>query len=419
MCVHVRFIYNEDSMPTYIYKAQIAETGAEMEGTAEAADKFALAKAMKEEGKLLLTARERTHGKSFNMDAINAILTRVKLREKIIFARNLATMVQAGLPLSRALQIFAKQTQNPKFKMVLRSLIEDINKGTSLSDSMAKFDNVFPPVFISMVRAGEESGGLVEALNVVGGQMEKSYMLKKKVRGAMMYPAIVCLVMIAVGVLMMIYVVPGLSATFKEVGVPLPPLTRVVVGISDFLQNELILSLVSAASFAGAFWWFAHTPFGDRWLSWLILRAPVFSKLVKEFNSAMVTRTLSSLISAGVDIVRAIDITKDVVGGVFYKETLEIAKENIQKGVPLSKVFQERPDIYPIMVGDMMEVGEETGQLSAMLLKIAIFYEEEVDAATADMSKIIEPLLMVMIAIFVGIFAVAMITPMYTLMSTI
>ena len=406
-------------MPTYIYKAQVIETGAEMEGTAEAADKFALAKAMREEGKLLLTAMERSKGKSFNLDAINAFLTRVKLREKIIFARNLATMVQAGLPLSRALQIFIKQTQNPKFKIVLRSIVEDINKGTPLSDGMAKFPHIFPPVFISMVRAGEESGGLVEALNVVGGQMEKSYTLKKKVRGAMMYPAIVFSVMIGVGVLMMIYVVPGLSSTFKEVGVPLPPLTRIVVGISDFLQNELILSLLFVSTLCGAFWWFSRTAFGDRAIAWVVLRAPVFSKLVKEFNSAMVTRTLSSLISAGVDIVRAIDITKDVVSGVFYKETLDMAKENIQKGIPLSKVFQERPDLYPIMVGDMMEVGEETGQLSGMLLKIALFYEEEVDTATADMSKIIEPLLMVMIAIFVGIFAIAMISPMYSLMSSI
>jgi type IV pilus assembly protein PilC len=132
-----------------------------------------------------------------------------------------------------------------------------------------------------------------------------------------------------------------------------------------------------------------------------------------------VTRTLSSLISAGVDIVHALDITQDVVGNLFYKQTLESAKDNVQKGVPLSKVFTDNPDIYPVMVGDMMEVGEETGQLSTMLLKIASFYEEEVDQSTEDMSKLIEPLLMAVIAVFVGIFAVAMITPMYSLMQSI
>ena len=195
-----------------------------MEGTAEAADKFELAKNIKAEGQLLLTATEITE-KSFNMDKINAYLSRVDLREKILFARNLATMIQAGLPLSRALAIFLKQTQNPKFREVLRSVIDDINKGTALSDAMNKFPKIYEPVFVSMVRAGEESGGLVEALNVVGGQMEKTYTIKKKVKGAMMYPAMVILVMCVVGVLMMIYVVPGLAASFREAGAQLPPLT--------------------------------------------------------------------------------------------------------------------------------------------------------------------------------------------------
>jgi type IV pilus assembly protein PilC len=151
----------------------------------------------------------------------------------------------------------------------------------------------------------------------------------------------------------------------------------------------------------------------------MILRSPIFGKLVKEFNSALVTRTLSSLVSAGVDIVHSIEITRDVASGVYYKETLDVAKENVQKGIPLSKVFIDHGELYPVMVGDMMEVGEETGQLSSMLLKIALFFEEEVDQATADMSKLIEPLLMVVIAIFVGIFAVAMITPMYSVMQNI
>ncbi len=405
-------------MPKYTYKAQLMATGAEVEGTAEAADKFELAKNMKTEGKLLLTAMELSE-KSFNMDKINAYLSRIDLREKIVFSRNLATMIQAGLPLSRALAIFLKQTQNPKFREVLRSLIDDINKGTALSDAMEKYPKVFEPVFVSMVRAGEESGGLVEALNVVGGQMEKTYTIKKKVKGAMMYPAMVLLVMAVVGVLMMIYVVPGLAASFKEAGAELPPLTKVVIGISDFLQNDSLLSLLVVAVVGGAFYWFKSTPVGDRSLTWLMMRSPIFGKLMKEFNSALVTRTLSSLISAGVDIVHALDITQDVVSNMFYKQTLEGAKDNVQKGVPLSKVFTDNPEIYPVMVGDMMEVGEETGQLSTMLLKIAAFYEEEVDQATEDMSKLIEPLLMAIIAVFVGIFAVAMITPMYSLMQSI
>lgn len=393
-------------------------TGAEVEGTAEATDKFELARNIKIEGMLLLTATEES-GRNFNMDKINAYLSKIDLREKILFSRNLATMIEAGLPISRALQIFYKQTQNPKFREVLRSLIDDINKGTALSDAMRKFDDVFPPVFISMVHAGEESGGMVEALNTVGGQMEKTYTITKKVKGAMMYPIIVFSVMMGVGVLMMIYVVPGLSSTFKEMNVELPPLTKIIIGVSDFLQNDLLLFLLSLAGLAGGFIWFKKTVFGGRLLDFTVLRLPVFGKLVREFNAALATRTLSSLISAGVDIVHAISITKDVVSNVYYKDTLTEAVENVQKGVPLSKVFTEHPEIYPVMVGDMMEVGEETGGLSDMLKKIAVFYEEEVDNATENMSKIVEPLLMVVIAIFVGIFAIGMITPMYKLMDSI
>ncbi len=402
-------------MPKYKYKAQLLATGAQVEGTAEAADKFELAKNIKVEGKLLLTATESGAG-GFDMDRINAFLSKIDLREKILFARNLATMIEAGLPISRALQIFYKQTQNPKFREVLRSLIDDINKGTALSDAMRKFEDVFPPVFISMVHAGEESGGLVESLNTVGGQMEKTYVIKKKVKGAMTYPVIVLSVMMGVGVLMMIYVVPGLSSTFKEMDVELPPLTKVIINVSDFLQHQLILFLLGVGTFVGAFIWFKRTEFGSRAIDFLVLRAPVFGKLVREFNSALATRTLSSLISAGVDIVHAISITRDVVSNVYYKDTLLQAGENVQKGIPLSKVFTEHPEIYPVMVGDMMEVGEETGGLSDMLKKIAVFYEDEVDNATENMSKIVEPLLMVVIALGVGVFAIGMITPMYKLM---
>jgi type IV pilus assembly protein PilC len=405
-------------MPKYNYKAQLTATGEALSGVGEAASKLELAKEMKSEGKLLLTASEIT-GSGLTMDRLNAYLSRVSLREKILFARNMGIMIQAGLALSRALQVFFKQTKNPKFRLVLQSLIDDINKGSSLSDAMQKWTDVFPPVFIFMVRAGEESGGLVEALNVVGSQMEKTYALKKKIRGAMMYPIVILFVMLIVGVLMMLYVVPGLSATFKEMNVPLPTLTKSIIAISDFLQNDLLIATLGLLGVSTGVWLFSRTKVGDRALSFAGLRLPIFGKLIREFNSALVTRTMSSLISAGVDIVHAIEITQDVVSNVFYKETLETAKVGVQKGDPLSRVFIDHPEIYPVMVGDMMEVGEETGSLSDMLLKIALFYEDEVDQATSDMSKLIEPLLMVTIGVFVGIFAMAMISPMYSLMDSI
>lgn len=405
-------------MPKFSYKAQLIETGGEVSGEAEATDKFELAKTLKAEGRMLLSAKELS-GTSFNMDKINAFLSKVDLREKIVFSNNLATMVQAGLPISRALNILWKQTQNPKLKQVLTDLIDNINKGSSLSDSMTKHSEVFPPVMISMVRAGEESGGLVEALRVVSSQMEKTYTIQKKVKGAMMYPAVVMAVMVGVGVLMMIYVVPGLSSTFLEAKVELPPLTKAFIGISNFLQNQYILAIAIAAGVGFGVTMLVRTKKGQIAMAWISTRIPVFGTLVKQYNSAIVTRTLASLISAGVDILRSIDITTDVVGNHFYKQTLKEAREAVQKGTPLSQAFVKHTEIYPILVGDMMEVGEETGQLSEMLKKIAGFFEEEVDQATADMSKLMEPLLMVMIAAFVGMFAMAMITPMYSIMTNI
>lgn len=404
-------------MPTYKYKATTAD-GASVEGVAEAKDKFELARNMRTEGKNLLTATEQS-GRKWNLDRVNAFLSKIVLREKIDMSKNLATMIEAGVSVARGLQILLKQTKNPKLILVFRSVSDDIQKGTPLSSALEKFSSDFPPVMTAMIRAGEESGSLVDSLNVVGGQMEKTYNLRKKIRGAMIYPAVVFCVLIIVGVLMMLFVVPGLASTFKEANVPLPPLTAAIIAISEFLQFHGILSFFILAVVVTAFILFKRTPTGTKTVDFVATRMPIFGGLVKEYNAAIITRTLASLIAAGVDIVRAITITRDVAENSFYKDSLAVAEANIQKGVPLSKTFVEHPELYPIMVGDMMEVGEETGRLSDMLKKIATFYESEVDNATADLSKLLEPILMVIIAAFVGLFAYAMIGPMYSILNTI
>jgi type IV pilus assembly protein PilC len=404
-------------MPVYSYKATTAE-GATVEGVAEAKDKFDLARNMRTEGKNLLTATEKS-SRGWNMDKINAMLSRVVLREKIDMTKNLATMIEAGVSVARGLQILLKQTKNPKLIQIYRSLSDDIQKGTPLSSALEKYDSDFPPVMTAMIRAGEESGSLVDSLTVVGSQMEKTYVLRKKIKGAMIYPAVVLVVMIIVGVLMMLFVVPGLASTFKDANMELPPLTAAVISISEFIQFHGIIALLIVMVIVGAMVLFKRTPFGAKSIDYVSTRVPVFGNLVKEYNAALITRTLASLIAAGVDIVRAITITRDVAENVFYKASLTYAEDNIQKGVPLSKTFVDHPELYPVMVGDMMEVGEETGRLSDMLKKIAAFYEGEVDNATADLSKLIEPLLMVVIAAFIGLFAYAMITPMYGILNTI
>jgi len=405
-------------MTRFNYKTQ-NNTGKIETGVIEATDKFSLAAQFKNEGKIVISLSEFKQKDYLKLEVLNEMLSRIKLQDKIIFARNLSAMINAGLSLSRALGVLERQSTNLKFKKVLQSLTYNISKGKSLSDGMKEFPKVFPPLFVSMVGAGEESGNLADSLLIVGNQLEKTYLLKKKIKGAMIYPAIVISAMIIIAILMFIFVVPTLSETFKSMNVELPMSTTIIIGISEFLANHGILALLIAVIVVTVLVILFRTPKGKRYGELTLLHLPIFSKLVKESNSARTARTLSSLLSAGVDVVEAISITKSVVQNSFYKDVLTAAGENVQKGIALSAIFMENSNLYPVLVGEMIEVGEETGKLSDMLLRVAEFYENEVDTATRDLSTIIEPILMVVIGAGVGFFAVSMITPMYSIMSGI
>lgn len=405
-------------MTRFNYKTQ-NNIGKIETGAIEATDKFSLAAQFRNEGKIVISIDEFKQKDYFKLEVINEMLSRIKLQDKIIFARNLSAMINAGLSLSRALGVLERQSANLKFKKVLQSLTDNISKGKSLSDGMKEFPKVFPPLFISMVGAGEESGNLADSLLIVGNQLEKTYLLKKKIKGAMIYPAIVISAMIIIAILMFIFVVPTLSETFTSMNVELPMSTAIIIGISNFLANHGVLALLIVVIVVTVLVILIRTPKGKRYGELTLLHLPIFSKLVKESNSARTARTLSSLLSAGVDVVEAISITKSVVQNSFYKDVLDKAGENVQKGIALSAIFMENSNLYPVLVGEMIEVGEETGKLSDMLLRVAEFYENEVDTATRDLSTIIEPILMVVIGAGVGFFAVSMITPMYSIMTNI
>jgi type IV pilus assembly protein PilC len=404
-------------MPAFNYKATAAD-GKTTEGRSDAADKSDLVKTLKSRGLTVIFAREEKKSE-WNMKKFNLIVARVKLREKIVFARNLSSMIEAGISLSRALEILERQTKNPKLQDVLQSVSEDIKNGGTLSEGMKKFPNVFSQLFVAMVHAGEESGQLVETLGVVGKQLEQNYTLRKKIKSAMMYPSIVLFAMLIIGILMFIYVVPTLTSTFKEFDIELPMSTKIIMGLSDFLVAHTISAIgILAALFAGVYFGL-KTKTGQRVSDFLVLRIPIISGIVKQYNSAQTARTLSSLFSSGVSVVEALTITEEVLQNSYYKAVLVKAQDVVQKGVPLSSVFAENERIYPALVGEMMMVGEETGKLSDMLEKIAVFYEEEVDTVTKDLSTVIEPFLMLFIASGVGFFAVSMITPMYKLTASI
>jgi type IV pilus assembly protein PilC len=324
-------------------------------------------------------------------------------------------MLSAGLPLTRALSVIERQATNKYLKKVVAALSEEVKKGSSFHEALAKHSKVFSELFIAMTKAGEESGTLADSLSVVARQMEKAFNLQKKVKGAMIYPMIILSAIVIIGVLMLIYVVPTLSNTFKELGVELPAATKAIIDTSDFMASNAILTMgILIAVFASIFFFVRSKP-GARIVLMLALRMPVIGELVRETMSARAARSLSSLLSSGVEMLSALKISGEVVGDNSFGKVLREAEERVRKGEALSASFIDHPKLYPVFVGDMIAVGEETGKVADMLGQVAQYYETDVEERTKDLSTIIEPLLMLFIGGAVGIFAMAMITPIYSL----
>ncbi|MEK7621591.1 MAG: type II secretion system F family protein [Patescibacteria group bacterium] len=388
--------------------------GKEIAGEREAVDRFALAREMRAEGATLLLAKPVVEGGATT--AFKHLLSgSVKMHDKIVFASNLSAMVSAGLSLSRAFTVMERQTKNKRFKTVIAGLASRLSGGSSLAAALGSYPDVFPPVFMAMVAAGEESGKLPQSLQVVADQLMKSYDLRRKVRGAMIYPAIIIVVIIAIAILMMIFLVPNLTAIFTEMGAELPLSTRVVIAISDLLSQHTFITLGSLLVLVIGGVAFFRSARGKKVANYLAIHLPLIHPIVHQVNAAVTMRTLSSLISSGVGMVAALNITARVIQNHYYQQIIAEGAVAVEKGEPLSAVFKQYENLYPVLVGEMIEVGEETGKLSELLLKGALFYEDEVTQATKNLSTVIEPVLMVMIGIAVGFFAVAMIGPIYSL----
>jgi len=404
-------------MTTYSYKAKNKE-GETYEATTDAPDQFALYSQIRKEGGEVIEVRA-AHRSQLSFSRLSEMFGAVKEHEKIIFTRNLSAMTDAGLSLSRALSVMERQTKNPKLRSVLRGISDSINKGDNFNSALAKFPKVFSPLFVSMVKAGEESGKLSESLMRIGDQLDRAYTLKKKIRGALIYPSIIVIAMIIIAILMLIYVVPTLTQTFNELGAELPNSTKAIIAASQFLTGNTLLALLIPLLFGGGVYLAWRSPQGKKVWGYVVLHIPIIGELVKEVQAARTTRTLSSLLSSGVDIVYAISITADVLQNPHYKDVLLRAEKSVQSGGQLSEAFSTNEHLYPLLVGEMIAVGEETGKLPDMLQRVATFYEDEVEQKTKDMSTIIEPFLMIIIGIGVGFFALSMIAPIYSLSENI
>jgi type IV pilus assembly protein PilC len=400
------------------YKA-INQKGDSQVGEEPAENKFELAKILKKQGLVLIDAeQEDKKGVRRSLKRVFQIGT-VSTHEKISISRNLAAMLDAGLSLSRSLHVMEKQSKNQKTKKVLSDINDRVKKGSSFSDALRSHPKVFNELFVSMVKAGEESGNLVQALNGVSSQTEKTYILKKKIRGAMVYPGVIISAMVIIGIFMMIYIVPTLTKTFKELDVDLPTTTKFIIWLSEFVSSNIILALVIIFGSIIIFSLGIKSKSGKKVFDYTILKIPMISSIAKESNSARTARTLASLLKSGVPYLRAIQITKAVIGNHFYKKVLQKAEKNIEMGLSVAKIFEENQKLYPAFVSEMISVGEETGELSPMLYKVAEFYENEVEQKTKNMSTVVEPFLMILVGLAVGFFAVSMITPMYSLLENI
>jgi type IV pilus assembly protein PilC len=407
-------------MPKYIYTAKSYD-GQTKGGEAIARDEKVLATQLRGEGFLVtsiaLVTEQQLAGsaKPKFLDIFNS----VPLKEKMVFARNLSVMITSGLTVSRAVSNLALQVEHKGFKKILEDIFDEMQSGKTLSEGFAKYPGVFGDLFINMVRVGEVAGNLDEVLKIVAVQLEKEHNLTGKVKGAMIYPAVIISVMLVIGVLMLTYVLPQMLGVFKEMGAELPPMTKFLILISDTMRNNSLGVAVSFIGLAIFLRFFLRREVGKKALSYFTVHVPIFSPIVKQVNCARFARIFSSLLKSGVSSIEALKIISNTLPNYYYKQAFLLGAEEIQKGTPLSEILAKHQDIFPLLVSQIVQVGEETGKTDTVLVQLAEFYEDEVDQVTKNMSTIIEPILMVVIGGAVGFFAVAMLQPMYSMMGSI
>lgn len=406
-------------MPKFLYVAKNSN-GESKTGEMVANDERGVAQQLKSDGFVVTSVKELEEGddRGVKIKFIDRFST-VSLSDKMMFARNLGVMTSAGLTVAKSVKNLSAQTKNKKFSQVLMNVYEDIRSGKNLSESMARFPGIFSELFVNMVKIGEIGGNLDETLKIVATQLEKEHALKSKVRGAMIYPAVILVAMTGVAFLMLTYILPQITGVFKDMEVELPQSTQAIVNLSDFLANNSLLSLTIIVSIGVIGKIFLSTNAGKSFFSFVVLKLPVIKNMVIKINCARFSRIYSSLLRSGVSSIDALKIVANTLSNVYYKRAIRDSVKKIQKGVDLSAVINKNGNIFPVLVSQMIEVGEQTGETEAILLKMAEFYEGQVDQATKNLSSIIEPVLMIVMGIGVGFFAISMLQPMYGLMENI
>jgi type IV pilus assembly protein PilC len=381
-------------------------------GYVEGEDREAVAQKLIDQGLTPIKIMEESSSGSFNFLKFLQI---IPASDKVLFAEELATLINAGVPISQSLNILEKQNQNPRFKAALNDLARQVEAGTNLSLAMEKHPDVFSPIFINMIRAGEIGGTLDEALTQLATQLNKDHELSAKIKGAMAYPSVILVAMIGAVIYLMLTIVPQLSDMFKELGGELPASTKSLVFISNALTKYGIITFLIIATFIYTFRKAEKTiiPF-RRFMHKLFITLPPLNILIVKMNVAHFARTLSSLLGSGVSVVESLNIVADSTQNLMFKEAIQKTAEKVKNGVNIAEVIKTYK-IFPILVAQMISVGEETGSLDTILKKIADFYEREVDDITKNLSTLLEPMMMIMIGIMVGYVIISIITPIYSM----
>jgi type IV pilus assembly protein PilC len=338
----------------------------------------------------------------------------VRTKDLVIFSRQLAVMASANLPIVQSLRILVRQTPSVKLRSIISEVADEVDGGAKLSQAMERFPKVFSKFFVSMVRSGETSGRLDEVLNYLADQQEKDYDLMSRIRGAMIYPAFIVLGLFGVGFFMMIFVVPKLTDILKETGQSLPITTQILIAVSEFLAGYWYLIFIGLAGLIIFIKFYTRAGSGRRQWDYLKIKLPVMGKLMQRIYIVRFTQSLGTLLAGGVPLTRSLEIVSNVVGNSMYEEIIAKTKKEVEDGNPLAKLFLES-NVFPLMTSHMISVGEQTGRLEVILGKLTDFYIREIDNLVSNLVALIEPLVMILLGLAVGVMVSAVILPMYNL----
>lgn len=397
-------------MRRYNYRAKDRKTGRIVSGSVQAETEQSAGKILIDQGYIPQKVQAEGEGlfAKFN--------NKVSGKQRIVFTRQFATLIGAGLPLSNSLHMIAEQTEDKSTKTLVEDISAQVEGGKTLHDAFAKHPDVFNKLYLSLIEAGEASGTLDIALRRLANQQEKDANMMSKIRGAMTYPAIVLLVIIVVVAFLMIQVVPQVDDLYRSVHKELPTLTQVMVNFSNFIMNWWWTILIVIGFLVGFFMQFRKTDVGKRWLSKFKLHVPIFKGLFLRLYNARFARTMEMLLSAGVPMLEAMKISAEAVNNILIEEQIAAAIVMVRSGKPLSVALKGREYILPL-IPQMAATGEQSGKVDEMLGKAAQVYEDELDERIAAISTMIEPILMIVLAIAAGGIVIAILMPIYSLVS--